>query len=77
MGCSGDIQAIKDKMMLIKLERMEIQMAKEKEIKKLSEIEGHPIERENIPDYIDPAFAREKNISTDYNLQAIIKNLLF
>ena len=68
MGCSGEAQKIKDKMMLMKLARMEIQMAKEKELKKLSEIEGHPVTRSNIPDYIDPDFARENNIATDYKL---------
>ena len=66
MGCTGEVQAVKDQMMLLKLQRMEVQMAKEKEIKKLSDIEGRPIKRGNIPDYIDPEFAREKNIATDY-----------
>ena len=74
MRCSGDVQIIKDKMMLIQLEWMEIQMAKEKELKKLFEIEGGPIERKNIPDYIDPVFARENNISTDYNYIIKAKN---
>ena len=67
MGCSEDVETIRDKMMLIQLQRMEIQMAKQKELKKLSDIEGRPIERNEIPDYIDPDFARENNIITDYS----------
>ena len=46
--------------MVYKLERMQIQMEKENELKKLAEIEGHAIERTKIPDYIDPEFAKEK-----------------
>ena len=62
MGCAGAREKIEDKMMLMKLERMEIQMEKEKELKKLAEIEGHTIRRQIIPDYIDPKFAKEKQI---------------
>ena len=49
-------------MMVYKLERMDIQMQKEKELKKLAEIEGHVIERSKVPDYIDPKFAKEKRL---------------
>ena len=66
MGCTNDRQKIEDKMGLIKLERMEIQAMKEKEYKKLSELEGRPVQRKFIPDYIDPEFAKEKHITTDY-----------
>ena len=62
MGCAGAREKIEDKMMLMKLERMEVQMEKEKEPKKLEEIEGHKIKRGHVPDYIDPKFAREKQI---------------
>ena len=65
MGCSGAKEKIEDKMMLLKLERMEIQMEKEKELGKLSEITGHKIKSGKIPDYIDPKFAKEKNIYDD------------
>ena len=46
-------------MMLMKLARMEIQIEKEKELKKLSEMQGKPVQRGVIPDYIDPVFAKE------------------
>lgn len=65
MGCSGAREKIEDKIMLLKLERMEIQMEKEKQLDKLSEITGHKIKPGQIPDYIDPKYAKEKNIYED------------
>ena len=44
---------------------MEIQMEKEKELKKLAELEGHTIKRCHVPDYIDLKFAKEKQIYDD------------
>ncbi len=65
MGCSGEREKIEDKMMLMKLERMEIQMEKEKALKQLSDMEGKQIPFGHIPDYIDPKFAKDKNIYDD------------
>ena len=62
MGCAEERDKIEEKMMLMRYERMELQMEKEKELKKLSDIEGHKIKSGIIPDYIDPRFAKEKNI---------------
>jgi len=62
MGCGTAREKLEDKMMVYKLERMEIQMEKEKELKKLAEIEGHTIERNRVPDYIDPKFAKENRL---------------
>jgi len=62
MGCGTAREKLEDKMMVYKLERMEIQMEKEKELKKLAEIEGHTIERYRVPDYIDPKFAKENRL---------------
>ena len=66
MGCGSAREKIEDEMMVYKLERMEIQMQKEKELKKLAEIEGHTIERKKIPDYIDPEFAKQKKLYEDF-----------
>ena len=66
MGCGSPREKIEDEMMVYKLERMQIQMEKENELKKLAEIEGHAIERAKIPDYIDPEFAKEKKIYEEY-----------
>ena len=65
MGCSSTKEKLEEDMMVFKLERMNIQMEKEKELKKLSEIEGKRIKRSKIPDYIDPIFAKEKNLFED------------
>ena len=65
MGCAGAREKIEDQMMLMKLERMEVQMEKEKHLKRLSEIEGHTIKGGQVPDYIDPKFAKEKKIYDD------------
>ena len=62
MGCGSVREKLEDQMMVYKLERMEIQMEKERELKKLSDIEGHAIERHHVPDYIDPQFAKEKRL---------------
>ena len=62
MGCGSPKEKLEDEMMVYKLERMDIQMQKEKELKKLEQIEGHVIERSKIPDYIDPQFAKEKRL---------------
>ena len=56
-------------MMVYKLERMEIQMEKEKELKKLAEIEGHTIERHKIPDYIDPEFAKQRKLYEENKIE--------
>ena len=65
MGCGSAREKIEDEMMVYKLERMEIQMEKEKELKKLAEIEGHTIERHKIPDYIDPEFAKLRKLKEE------------
>ena len=70
MGCSGPREKLEDQMMIMKLERMEVQMEREKQLKKLSEIDGRKIQKKNIPDYIDPAFAREKKIYEEDNNNA-------
>ena len=70
MGCSGPREKLEDQMMIMKLERMEVQMEREKQLKKLSEIDGRKIQKNNIPDYIDPAFAREKKIYEEDNNNA-------
>ena len=65
MGCSSAREKLEDEMMVYKLERMQIQMEKEKELKKLAEIEGKCIKRSKIPDYIDPIFAEKNKLYED------------
>ena len=65
MGCSDNKKKIQDQMTLLKLERMKIQTQKDKELKKLSEIEGKELKRICVPDYVDPEFAKANNIVGD------------
>ena len=62
MGCGSAREQLENKMMAYKLQRMEVQVEKEKELKKLAEIEGHTIERHKVPDYIDPEFAKKRKL---------------
>ena len=67
MGC-GDIKdKLEDKMMLIKIQRMELRMEREKELKKLEDMDGHQIKKSQIPDYIDPTFAQENRVYEENN----------
>ena len=62
MGCGSPREKLENLMIAYKLERMDVQMEKEKELRKLAEIEGHDIKRYQVPDYIDPKFAKEKRL---------------
>ena len=66
MGCAGAKETLEDKMLLMKLDRLEIQMRKEIELKKLNEKYGEPIRKSIVPDYIDPEFAKEYNLDENY-----------
>ena len=66
MGCAGAKETLEDKMLLMKLDRLEIQMRKEVELKKLNEKYGEPIRKSIVPDYIDPKFAKEYNLDENY-----------
>ena len=64
MGCSGEKEKLEDRILLMKLGRMEIQMQKEIALKKLAD-KGVAVKQGFIPDYIDPVFAKENNIYDD------------
>ena len=61
MGCSAK-ESLEDQMLLMKLDRLEIQMEKEMQLKKLGEMHGAPVRKSIIPDYIDPVFAKENKL---------------
>ena len=65
MGCSSPQEKIEDQMMKIKLLRIDIQMERENKIKQLSEMTGNKITYNNIPDYIDPEFAKQNYLFYD------------
>ena len=50
----------------MKLDRLEIQMRKEVELKKLNEKYGEPIRKSIVPDYIDHEFAKEYNLDENH-----------
>ena len=62
MGCGSSIE---DQVLLAKLDRLEIQVKKEKELKKLSEIEGRPIGNLNCG--FDTRTERNRRVKTTPN----------
>ena len=52
MGCGNPREDIEDKIMLIRIKRMKIQMEREKNLKILSDLEGYTINIDNLPDYL-------------------------
>ena len=68
MGCSSPQEKIEDQMMKIKLLRIEVQMERENKINQLSDMIGKKIKYKNIPDYIDPKFAKNNLIIYDAEL---------
>ena len=68
MGCSSPQEKIQDQMMKIKLLRIEVQMERENKINQLSDMIGKKIKYKNIPDYIDPKFAKNNLIIYDAEL---------
>ena len=74
MGCGAAKEKLEDEMTLMKLERLEIKMERETELKKLAELEGCPIQKPIVPDYIDPKFAEEKKIYEDEEWDLIEDN---
>ena len=74
MGTSSSREEIENQMSLIKLKRMEIQVQKEKELKKLADIDGTAVKGNQVPDYIDPEFAKKKNLFTE-NVNSVKNNI--
>ena len=64
MGCGSSVE---DQVLLAKLDRLEIQVKKEKELKKLSEMEGRPITSLNEYNGFDTRTENRKRIKTTPN----------
>ena len=62
MGCGNSVE---DQVLLAKLDRLEVQVKKEKELKKLSEIEGRPIG--NLNSGFDTRTERNRRVKTTPN----------
>ena len=65
MGCSNVREDLEDQIMLIRLQRMKIQMEREKSFKQLSELEGITINMDNISDYLAKSGIKIKNIKLE------------
>ena len=72
MGCEMTREKLEDKMIEIKLRRMEIVMEKDKELKNLAQMLGKSVKKTYIPDYIDPKFAKEMQIES-YDDEKVIE----
>ena len=53
MGCGDAKEKIENEMVKMKMERIEVQMERQKQLKLLKDIDGCEIKAPNIPDYID------------------------
>ena len=60
MGCGNTKKDVENQIMIKKLERIDIQMERVKNLKLLEEIDGFQHKTIPIPDYIDPEFTQIK-----------------
>ena len=64
MGCGTAREKLENEMIMMKLQRIGIQMERQNQIKLLENIDGRKIRVPNIPDYLDSKF----------KIKSIIKN---
>ena len=64
MGCGTAREKLENEMIMMKLERIGIQMERQNQVKLLENIDGRKIRVPNIPDYLDSKF----------KIKSIIKN---
>jgi hypothetical protein len=60
MGCGSAQKNIENEMMIMELERVNLQMERRKNLKMLEDLDGIKRKANIIPDYIDPQFAKDK-----------------
>ena len=68
MGCGTAREKLENEMVLMKLQRIGIQMERQNQVKILEGIDGRKIKVPNIPDYIDSKFIKQiiiKNTPSD------------
>ena len=65
MGCGTAREKLENEMIMMKLERIGIQMERQNQIKLLEDIDGRKIRVPKIPDYLD----------SKYKIKSIIKNI--
>ena len=67
MGCGDTKEKIENEMAKIKMERIEVQMERKKQLQLLKGIDGIPIKLPKIPDYIDKDYNSEQNTKRTKN----------
>ena len=65
MGCGTAREKLENEMIMMKLERIGIQMERQNQVKLLEGIDGRKISVPNIPDYLDSKF----------KIKSILKNI--
>ena len=73
MGCGSPKKDVENQMMIMQLERVNIQMERAKNIKLLEDMDGVKRRVNPIPDYIDPKFAEEKKDLNNKESTPLIK----
>ena len=73
MGCGNPKKEIENQMMIMQLERVNIQMERAKNLKLLEDIDGFKRKAISIPDYIDPEFSQQRNNSIKSEPAPLIK----
>ena len=73
MGCGNAKKEIENQMMIMQLERVNIQMERAKNLKLLEDIDGIKRKTISIPDYIDPKFSQQRNKSIKSEPSPLIK----
>ena len=75
MGCGNVREDLEDQIMLVRLQRMKIQMEREKSFKQLSELEGMTINIDNISDYLAKS-GKIKNIKLEPKVKKKMNQIL-
>ena len=73
MGCGSPKKDVENQMMIMQLERVNIQMERVKNLKLLEDMDGCKRTVNPIPDYIDPNFAEKKNNVNKMKSSPLIK----
>ena len=73
MGCGNAKKEIENQMMIMQLERVNIQMERANNLKLLEDIDGFKRKAISIPDYIDPKFSQQRNKSIKSEPTPLIK----
>ena len=69
MGCGSAREKLENEMIMMKLERIGIQMERQNQIQLLEKIDGRKMKVQQIPDYIDTKIFRKKLSKKKLNMK--------